>query len=1002
MKAGSTILRGRDRQLEIVSAAITSGRSCLIRGAAGMGKTALLQSAVAASARTARVGRAFELLAREPYFVLRDALGVVFVGEPPAVVPSARRALDGGVLCIDDLHWCDADTLAVVSELCAVVPVVATVRPDPGDAAELCARMSGLGDVVDLEPLDDASIRAILTSMRPGAPQADVALWTRDASGNPLFAGLAAASPSSESHPGDALLDAMVGRASAAELEVVARLALHGSPLPLTAAERASLRNEALVECTGPGVYRLRHDLIAAAVLRKLDRSRRAAIHAELAMITDDTSLRARHLAQAGDATAAAVARRAADHAPTLAARAGLLALAVECSETDDPPLRLEAAEALKRAGAYGDAIAVLEAGDFTDPDQRLRREVMLAPSYWIEARIPETRAAIQRGRALTGDAPTPELVELLTIEVGLLTRIDWDAAASIALGERVVELAIEARHGEGQARSALGLAFLMAGDARWLEEMERAGDLAREADDLHAATTAFDTVLFGNLVSGDPRKCRPLAERMIQATELPSPAWNGYFRAAAMLAALHVDGDYAAVVDQGPELLERPLTVRSREMATWTLALAYADIGRDADALATATRAVDRASDDAARSSALCALAETHWLAGRTEEASAAAARAAALPVVGYPGHVSAAVVGVWAAAELRQPISDTLRAAVDAAPPNLAGARHEMAALQLDDPGSASAEFERAAEAWRPASVRARVRASWAAGDAAARAGDTARARALLDAADRECERVGLRALQNRIDRTRHRADLPVMVRDSDGGLSRRQEDVLRRVASGATTADIARALGISHSTVETHVRAALRLTGAQTRRQASVQAETGHFIGAVMCTRPGDLERAAAPYAYGAHGGTTQIEALPDEPWDLHAIPAVSITAAVDDDAGAARVLLARLRGARVVVAVADDARSTAMAEALNRVGGVRWFDPEREPVDGLTSEEHCILAELAAGASADAVADSIGYSRRSIARRLSAIRSRLGTRSTAVAVSRWRTTTGGTAP
>ena len=432
--------------------------------------------------------------------------------------------------------------------------------------------------------------------------------------------------------------------------------------------------------------------------------------------------------------------------------------------------------------------------------------------------------------------------------------------------------------------------------------------------------------------------------------------------------------------------------------MATWTLALAYADVGRDADALATATRAVEEASDDGARSSALCALAETHWLAGRNDAALEAAEQAAALPVRGFPGQILAALAGAWASAELERPISNALLAALDAAPPNLRGARHEATALGCGDPGAASAEFEVAATAWRPASVRERIRATWGAGVAAAAAGDRARACGLLDEADFDAQQHGLRALQNRIDRARHRAGLPRAARDADGELSRRQQDVLRRVAAGATTTDISRALGVSPATVETHVRAALRLTGSLTRRQASAEAETTKFVGAVICARADELEQAAAPYAHGPGRGTVSIAALPDEPWNLAAGSTTTVVAVVADDADAARVLLARLRGARVVVAAVDPARSSVLIEGLTRVGHVRRFDPAHDPVDALTPQEHHILAEFAAGASAESIADSIGYSRRSVARRLSSIRSKLGTSSTAVAVSRWRATTG----
>ena len=263
---------------------------------------------------------------------------------------------------------------------------------------------------------------------------------------------------------------------------------------------------------------------------------------------------------------------------------------------------------------------------------------------------------------------------------------------------------------------------------------------------------------------------------------------------AAALLVALHVDGDYAAVIDQGPALLERPVTVRTREMATWTSRARVRRRRADLDALTLATRRSTRPAMTQPAPSALWALAETHWLAGRLDAALAASERAAALPVVGYPGHVGAALVGAWAAFELGRPVPDAFLAAIEGAPPNLSGADREAGALQADDPAAALTELECAIEAWRPASVRARARATWAAGVATARAGELHTARELLDAADRECEVVGLRALQNRVDSARHRLGWPVPVRDADGDLSRRQQEVLRRVAAGATTADIA----------------------------------------------------------------------------------------------------------------------------------------------------------------------------------------------------------------
>ena len=311
--------------------------------------------------------------------------------------------------------------------------------------------MAGLGEVIDLEPLDEPTIREILVDLRPGAPASDLAHWVRGASGNPLIATLAAAGGSGP-RPAESMLDAMVGRLTADELELVTRLALHGLPLPLTPAEVARPRLEPLIETTAPGLYTLRHDLIAEAVLRRVAPERQDAIHATLAQDTSDASLRAFHLASAGDPKASGVARHRGAGGADRRRPTRLLALAVECGDADDPILRLDAAEALSRTGRYRDAIELLENTEFADRLARSGREIVLSVAYWTEALLPQTRMALARGTALNGDAATPELVDLLTIEVGILTRIEWDAEASIALGERTVALAVETRHGEGRA----------------------------------------------------------------------------------------------------------------------------------------------------------------------------------------------------------------------------------------------------------------------------------------------------------------------------------------------------------------------------------------------------------------------------------------------------------------------------------------------------------------------------------------------------------------------
>ena len=93
---------------------------------------------------------------------------------------------------IDDLQWCDTDTLAVLEELCLSVPLIATVRPESSPADALIALLTDVGEVVELGPLDRDAARRLVEDRSPGAPTSDVDRWIAGASGNPLMLELAA------------------------------------------------------------------------------------------------------------------------------------------------------------------------------------------------------------------------------------------------------------------------------------------------------------------------------------------------------------------------------------------------------------------------------------------------------------------------------------------------------------------------------------------------------------------------------------------------------------------------------------------------------------------------------------------------------------------------------------------------------------------------------------------------------------------------------------------
>jgi len=182
------------------------GAAIFVVGAAGIGKSALARAAVALARGRgvlALVGRAVPRPSPTPYRALTEALltgvggegfpagpemrafraalgrlvpqwrvaGDVYAEESPVVLGAGLLRLlrviapAGALLVLDDLHWADPETTAVVEYLCdnlagEPVAVLGTLRGEemcePGQVVEaLCAR--GSASVVGLAPLDGSA-----------------------------------------------------------------------------------------------------------------------------------------------------------------------------------------------------------------------------------------------------------------------------------------------------------------------------------------------------------------------------------------------------------------------------------------------------------------------------------------------------------------------------------------------------------------------------------------------------------------------------------------------------------------------------------------------------------------------------------------------------------------------------------------------------------------------------------------------------------------------------
>src|SRR4051812_4679158 len=240
------VVVGRARELEALRRALVEARSgrgsvAVLVGEAGIGKSRLARELVADATGTGMVvlrGRAVPAGTRVAFRPLAEALGP-FVGEltsagaalepwipalagvvpglgrPPADgVEAGRgealmRALAvltdkrGGVLVLEDLHWADPDTLALVDHLTdnlerARVLCVVTVRSEEASGGRDLARAVASrrsAPVLELGRLNDAQAAAMVHACTGGAAPVEVQRIIDAADGVPFLVEELLASP---------------------------------------------------------------------------------------------------------------------------------------------------------------------------------------------------------------------------------------------------------------------------------------------------------------------------------------------------------------------------------------------------------------------------------------------------------------------------------------------------------------------------------------------------------------------------------------------------------------------------------------------------------------------------------------------------------------------------------------------------------------------------------------------------------------------------------------
>jgi DNA-binding CsgD family transcriptional regulator/tetratricopeptide (TPR) repeat protein len=445
------LLVGREREQRAIDALLDSARDersavLVLRGEPGIGKSALLEYAIARADRMqllrsvgieaehempfagvhqllrAHVGL-IERLPAPQAAALRSALGLSFDDVRDrflislAVLSLLAEACEAGpLLCVvDDAQWLDrpsADALVFAARRLQAEPIALLIAARDGDVRRFEA--PGL-DELPLAPLGDGDAHALLAARLDAAPPADVIekLLTT-ARGNPLallelpqalsVGQLEGIEPILGPPPVRGAVEAAFGD-RVAVLPDGSRLALLVAALDEVcelhtvelAAERLGVSTADLEPAERAGLVRVdgevsfRHPLVRSAVYRRATRAERRAAHEALAAVLADPVRRTWHRALVADRA--------------------------------DEPLATEldaaGAQAVGR-GAHASAAAAFErAAELTEiPARRARRLRCAAQAAFDAGRLDAALAIAERAQPLVGDPVDATALDFIRLRV--------------------------------------------------------------------------------------------------------------------------------------------------------------------------------------------------------------------------------------------------------------------------------------------------------------------------------------------------------------------------------------------------------------------------------------------------------------------------------------------------------------------------------------------------------------------------------------------------------
>lgn len=821
---------GREDELAQMVGWLQADRSIVVTGEAGIGKTALVRAAAAATGRRLYEGGGFATLAWRPYLAIQRATGLTVSGDPEIVAARVERVVGPDVLLVDDLHWTDPATRSVVGLLVGRVALVVTIRDgDAAAAAALEPLRTGAVEVLRLGGIDDAAALELLRREQPGTPVTALLRIVDRAGGNPLLLSELASRGSSSTSLTRAILTQLEALASG-EREALELLALADRPLgdDAVGGSGAPLLELGLVQREVDGLA-VRHALIAEAIVAQIEPERRASLHGRLADVVGEPMERARHLTAAGRTTEAfGVATGALDAAADPRTRAALLTVAAETCSTDRSVWRVRAAIELRAIGSPDEAITLLQEPIDGDDDVRALAAAVLAGSLDHEGRSDEAMAVIEAARGLQPTPGGPGATEFAVIEgVILVNRGRLDDAIEIA--ERASEAAGEAAGGPRLA-GHLAAVRLYAGRTERLDGLADAVRASLNAGDVGAAAGRAMDLYYMTLALGGAAAAVEVAANA--ASDLEAV---GYHTRAAELRAESVQaeilaGHLADAVVHIDAMLEEPLGLLSRQRLGYNRGLALGLLGLFEDAERTFALFEPEATDSFdGRGALLWCWAEAVLWSGQPRRAADMAAGSLAYTAFNDAEFVLPSLVRAWAEVESGGRPSTSIANAPFRA---LAGAVPEMRALEAQSRGdhaAAATSFDDAAELWagfhRPRELVCR----WASAEARRRAGE-ADAVARLESVLADASAIGFEPLAARARRSLRLAGVHIAAPRGRGPmveLTAREAEVVTLVEQGLNNSEIARRLALGRPTVARMVTSAMGKLGVETRAQLAARA-------------------------------------------------------------------------------------------------------------------------------------------------------------------------------